>query len=197
MRQRIIPILDNGHGVDTPGKRSPKWEDDTQLMEWEFNRDIVRRISDLCRASGIAYKILVPQQWDVPLAERVRRANDYASTCGMATMLLSIHANAGGGTGWECWTSRGKTRADEYATVLFNHIRAEFRNERMRADYSDGDPDKESDFYILKHTSMPAVLTENWFMDKESDCRKMLDGDFRQRIARAHFEALRYICTKG
>ena len=38
-------ILDNGHGNNTPGKRSPKWEDGTQLFEYEFNRDIVKRIS--------------------------------------------------------------------------------------------------------------------------------------------------------
>lgn len=34
-------LLDNGHGYDTPGKRSPIWPDGSQLFEWEFNRDIV------------------------------------------------------------------------------------------------------------------------------------------------------------
>ena len=32
---------------------------------------------------------------------------------------------------------------------------------RLRSDYSDGDIDREEDFYILKHTLCPAVLTEN------------------------------------
>ena len=36
-------LLDNGHGYDTPGKRSPIWPDGSQLFEWEFNRDIVSR----------------------------------------------------------------------------------------------------------------------------------------------------------
>ena len=31
-------LLDNGHGYDTPGKRSPIWPDGSQLFEWEFNR---------------------------------------------------------------------------------------------------------------------------------------------------------------
>ena len=39
-------LLDNGHGYDTPGKRSPIWPDGSQLFEWEFNRDIVSRIEN-------------------------------------------------------------------------------------------------------------------------------------------------------
>lgn len=39
----------------------------------------------------------------------------------------------------------------------------------MRTDLSDGDKDKESGFYILKHTIMPAVLTENLFMDNKKN----------------------------
>ena len=39
----ITILLDNGHGNDTPGKRSPIWPDGSQLLEWQFNRDIVTR----------------------------------------------------------------------------------------------------------------------------------------------------------
>ena len=35
----------------------------------------------------------------------------------------------------------------------------------MRKDTSDGDPDKEANFYVLVHTSMPAILSENFFYD--------------------------------
>ena len=41
---------------------------------------------------------------------------------------------------------------------------------RLRTDYTDGDPDMEADFYILRHTTAPAVLTENFFMDSHPDC---------------------------
>jgi N-acetylmuramoyl-L-alanine amidase len=34
-------ILDSGHGADTPGKRSPKWPDGSQLFGYEFNRDVI------------------------------------------------------------------------------------------------------------------------------------------------------------
>ncbi len=47
-----IIILDAGHGVDCAGKRSPIWGDGSQLLEWEFNRDIVRRIAAMLKSGG-------------------------------------------------------------------------------------------------------------------------------------------------
>ena len=52
-------ILDPGHGFDTPGKRSPVWSDGTQLLEWEFSRDVVRRIERRLIALNIPCQILV------------------------------------------------------------------------------------------------------------------------------------------
>lgn len=172
-------LLDAGHGADTPGKRSPVWADGTQFLEWEFTRDIVLRIAKHLPFG--AYRLLVPEAWDVPLKERCRRANA-EEDC----FVLSIHANAGGGTGYEVWTSRGKTKSDEYASVLFEEMQKEFFGERMRSDFTDGDADKETDFYILKHTRCPAILSECFFMDNEKDCRKLMSSHFRERIAKAH-----------
>ena len=45
---------------------------------------------------------------------------------------------------------------------------------RLRTDYTDGDPDMDADFYILRHTTAPAVLTENFFMDSHPDCAFLL-----------------------
>lgn len=71
-----IVILDNGHGKETAGKRSPVWGDGSQLFEWEFNRDIVRRIAAKLDDLAIGYEILTPETNDVSLAERCRRANE-------------------------------------------------------------------------------------------------------------------------
>ena len=49
-------ILDNGHGIETPGKRSPIWKDGTQLFEWEFNRDVVRHIASKLTAQRVDRK---------------------------------------------------------------------------------------------------------------------------------------------
>lgn len=187
-----MPLLDNGHGVNCAGKRSPLWADGTQLFEWEFNRDIVRRIAAKLDDMAIRYEILTPETNDVSLQERCRRANEYQQMYNNC-VLFSIHGNAGGGTGWECYTSKGTTKADEIATLLYEEAEKEFPGWKIRKDFADRDADKEANFYILRHTVCPAVLTENFFFDNEKDCKFMLDNEFRNRIAKIHYLAIKKI----
>lgn len=187
----MLVILDNGHGKETKGKRSPVWPDSSQLLEWEFNRDIVSRLSEMLVRSGIPYEVLVPEMSDVSLSERSRRANEIYDRNNGRCFLISIHANAGGGSGIEVYTSRGETNADGIAFEIFNQLDEEFGGEwPMRADWADGDPDKEEDFYILSHTKCPAVLVELFFMDNEKDCRFILSEEGRQRCASAIYKAI-------
>lgn len=192
-----IVLLDNGHGKETAGKRSPVWPDGSQLFEWEFNRDIVRRIAEKLEADGIPYRVLVPEETDISLTERARRANEYAKEFNGKAYVLSIHANAGGGTGWEVYTSLRQTLSDAIATVFFEEAGREFVPDgwRMRSDYSDGDPDKEANFAILTKTTCPAILTENFFMDTEKDCRFIMSEDGRERIANMHVSAIKRVLT--
>lgn len=192
-----IVLLDNGHGKETAGKRSPVWSDGSQLFEWEFNRDIVRRIAEKLEADGIPYRVLVPEETDISLTERARRANEIAKENNGKAYVLSIHANAGGGTGWEVYTSPGQTPSDAIATVFFEEAGREFVPDgwRMRSDYSDGDPDKEANFAILTKTTCPAILTENFFMDTEKDCRFIMSEDGRERIANMHVAAIKRVLT--
>lgn len=188
----MIVIIDNGHGVDTKGKCSPVWKDGSKLWEYEFNRDIAARIAYRCKCNGIPFKMLVTEMHDISLAERCRRANAIYAGDNEA-FLVSIHANAGGGTGWEVWTSNGKTKSDEYATIFMEEAERELKEFTMRKDYTDGDSDKEEQFYILRHTKCPAVLTENFFMDTERDCRFILSETGRESIATMHFKAIKRI----
>lgn len=184
-------LLDNGHGIDTPGKRSPIWKDGKQLFEYEFNRDIVSRLSNLLSDAKVSHKIIVPEIYDVPLTERCRRANKEFANNGRNSILISIHANAGGGTGWECFTSIGDTKADALATYLCKEAQRELKEFSMRFDYSDKDPDKESQFYILRNTICPAILSENLFMDTERDCRFIMSDKGRDRIANLHLKGIK------
>lgn len=192
----ITVILDAGHGMETPGKRSPKWPDGSQLFEWEFNRDIVKRIQKQLDKSGIKYQILVPENKDISLQERVRRANKIYNDTKKKCFGISVHANAGGGTGFEVYTSVGKTKSDDIATIVWEEMKIEFPSKKMRLDTSDGDVDKESNFYILKNTKSPFVLTENFFMDNYNDCQLILSESGRQKIANAHVRAIKKILMK-
>lgn len=147
-------IIDNGHGINTKGKRSPKWSDDSQLFEWEFNRDIARRVSGMLDEHGIQSILIVPEIEDVTLRERVKRVNEYYHKF-HDSFLLSIHANAGGGTGWEVFTSKGETKSDSIAECFIESAKVHLPNFRIRTDTRDGDGDKEANFYILKNTHCP------------------------------------------
>lgn len=186
----MVIILDNGHGSETSGKRSPKLADGKQLFEYEFNRDIVKRIARKLNAVGIPYFVLVPEINDVSLCERRRRANEYVNKHGEC-LLISIHANAGGGTGFEAYTYHGNSKADKFAEMLYEEAEKTLKGFKVRKDLSDGDADKESNFYILKHTKCPAVLSENLFMDTERDCRFLLSDEGREAIATLHFNAIK------
>ena len=188
----MIVLLDNGHGglinkiYQTNGKRSPIWADGSQLFEGEFNRAIVARIIERLSALKIQYVNICPEHEDVSLKQRVARANEYGDA-----VYVSIHSNAGGGHGFEVFTSIGETKSDKYASIFAEEFENEFPNMKLRTDHTDGDADKEADFYVLRNTRMPAVLTENFFMDNESECKELLmTKEGRDRIAEFHVKAI-------
>lgn len=198
-------ILDNGHGDDTPGKRSPVWPGGKQLLEWEFNRAIVDRIVPLLTKAGLVAVKLVPEQHDVSITNRIIRANRIiaeANHQGDQCVLVSVHANAGSrpeqGTGFEVLTSIGKTRSDDLAEIFCRLAASTYlKNFPVRKDLTDGDSDKETNSVsILPKTNCPAVLTENLFMNTKKDCDMLLSDFGRDMIAEMHVEAIKEYARK-
>lgn len=189
-----IWLLDPGHNKSTPGKRSPEYGGQV-LREYEFTRDIVRQLAALLKWAGIEHRVLLkPEEDNVSLSERVRRANIWNGHA----VYVSVHANAGGGHGYEVYTSPGQTKSDAIATKFLESFATVFPEATPRTDISDGDPDKEAEFYVLVKTKMPAVLTESFFMDNKADCQKYLMTDEgRHLIAFAHYQAIANIEKKG
>jgi N-acetylmuramoyl-L-alanine amidase len=205
-KSNYLWIFDNGHGgiidgvYQTAGKRSPLWPDGEILYEGEFNRSIVARLIELCTDAGIEYVNLVDTQEDVSLSKRTDKANDiYRKRLDQngKCIYVSIHANgfsAESANGWSVYTSEGETKSDKVATVLATKAEAEFKGERMRKDTSDGDPDQESNFWVLRKTIMPAILSENFFMTNSDNCHDyLLSEDGRDRIAKIHFEMIQEV----
>ena len=146
------------------------------------------------RKYGIDVERIVKEEVDVPLAERCRRANEHKAS---EAILISIHCNAAGNgsdwmqaRGWEAWTSVGKTKADKLATYLYEAAEECLPGMKIRKDMSDGDPDKESQFYILKHTKCPAVLTENLFQDNREDVDFLLSEAGKRAIVDLHVKGI-------
>lgn len=165
-------LIDPGHGANTPGKRSA----DGTLLEYSWARAVSYMICDLLQAEGYDAKLLVPEQYDVSLAERCRRANQYNKK---DTILVSIHINAAGkgdkwmnARGWSIFTTKGITEADKLAECIWSQAKKIFRYPLSVRSYSSAKMghDYEENFYILMHSYCPAVLIENFFMDNKEDC---------------------------
>ena len=186
-------LIDNGHGENTPGKCSP----DGRLKEWAYTREIADRVVAGLRHRGEEAERIVKEDVDIPLSIRCRRVNKIYQESGGNAILISIHCNAAGNgsnwmqaRGWEAWTSVGQTKADKLADCLYATAEECLFGMKIRKDMADGDPDKESSFYILKHTKCPAVLTENLFQDNKEDVDFLLSEEGKRTIVSLHVKGI-------
>lgn len=195
-------LLDNGHGVDTPGKCSPKKEDGSRFKEYKFARELVECLHLKLKMMGYNVFIVTPEQNDISLKERVKRINKVVAQYGAGNcIMISIHADAAGSAdkwmtarGWTAYTTRGQNNSDKLAECLYNaaeermvndpFIKASYAgemNKLLRKDTTDGDKDKEADFYIIKGANCPAVLTENLFQDNRKDV-ELLESQYGLQV---------------
>lgn len=137
---------------------------------------------------------------DIPLKDRLRRADKLSCQMGhpiQETIIISIHVNAAGNgkkwhnaAGWSAYTFPGHTESDKLATCLYETAQKHLPGHRLRTDYSDGDPDIEKPFYILKHTYCAAVLTENGLMDSETSLSSLESEKGKRVIVALHVDGI-------
>ena len=185
----MLILIDPGHGIDTPGKRSP----DGKFLEYLWNRQIADLLLDRLMIMGIDASLVVTETNDISLSTRVQRVNKVCSKVGASNViLLSIHSNAAGdgskwmsAQGWSCYTSKGESKSDLIAECLYDVFETEFADRKIRKDMSDGDRDWEENFYVLQKSKCPAVLLENFFYDNRDECTWLLKDETKERIADA------------
>lgn len=180
----MVFLIDSGHGgilnqvsqtVPT-GAKEFKHSDGSIVYEGEINRIVKRHVLDMLKEKGIKAVDVCPTDVDLSLATRVRFVNSIAEDYGAKNcLLISLHSNAGGGTGFEIFTTRGYDSSDVYATRFFDLFKSYFPLIRLRSDFVDNDPDKEADFTILKRSICPAILPEWMFFDNYIDYKYMIN----------------------
>ena len=195
MLKNIKVLIDNGHGCDTSGKRSPKGRYGI-LYEYEFNRAIAKPLVERLKKLGIDAELVVPEDNDISLGERCRRVNRWCDKLGSKNVLfISIHANASSNcetfqkpSGWSGFVYYHSSNASKrLAQCLFDE--AEKRGllgNRAVPDchyWSAG-------FYVLKNTKCPAVLTENMFYDNMEDYEFLLSETGRETIIDLHIDGI-------
>lgn len=189
----IKVLVDNGHGVETPGKRSP----DGRLREYKYAREIASSVVSRLKERGYDAALIVEEDRDISLQDRCKRVNNWCELKGNKNVILvSVHVNAAGNgewmnaTGWSAYTSIGQTSADKLADCLYDAANEALPAKKIRTDYQDGDPDIEAGFYILKHTRCAAVLTENLFQDNKQDVDFLLSNEGREYIIQLHVNGI-------
>lgn len=172
-------LIDNGHGKETPGKRSP----DERLKEFAYTREIAERVVDGLQNEGIDAVRIVTEENDVTLSERVRRVNAF----GKDTILISIHCNAmGSGADWmpaQGWSVFVGGNASMNSKRLARQLAqtAISKNVKVRRP-SPQDLYWTANLYICQRTNCPAVLVENFFQDNREDVDFLLSEEGKQCV---------------
>ena len=184
-------LLDNGHGENTPGKRSP----DGRLREWSYTREIADMVIFGLRKKGVDAERIVKEDTDVPLSERCRRANDIYKETGKKAILVSIHCNAAGsGANWMnaklCIVyvsnnaSSNSKKMAEWLGQVAECIPVPVRKPK---------PDQlywQQNLAICRDTNCPAILSENFFQDNKEDVDYLLSREGKDAVARIHIEGI-------
>ena len=192
-------LLDNGHAKKTPGKRMTL-EDGRTFFEYEFNRDVVKRIAKRLDTLGVPYEILVPEvDEDIALSARAGRANKFCEKYGTKNCIfLSVHANAAGkgdkwmtAKGFSCYTSKGETASDPIAELFMRKAEEVLvpLGFTIRK-YSSKKYSWEDNFTVLVKTKCPAILTENMFYDNKQEVEFLLSDKGRDAIAEIHVRSI-------
>ena len=171
--------LDAGHGLYTSGKRCLKNIDANETREWYLNDRIADRLENLlsCYDCSVLRVDDTTGNMDVSLTDRCKKANNWC-----ADVYISIHHNAGinGGSG-------GGTEVYYYGTSAERKAQSQSLYDAIvRYTGLIGNrcqPVKNSGFYVIKNTKMPAFLIENGFMDSTTDTPIILTNSHAMETA--------------
>ena len=186
-------LIDNGHGVDTAGKRSP----DGSLREYSYTREIARRIVQALTAEGFDAERIVTEEEDISLRERCRRVNAVCRSLGSKNVLLvSVHNNAAG-SGGQWLSARGfsahvSLNASDRSKRLAKCLWQAALDNRLR-----GNRSVPAEMYLAQNLAMcrdtlcAAVLTENLFQDNREDVAFLLSEEGKQAVTAAHVQGIK------
>jgi len=178
-----VIVIDPGHGGQDPGATGP-----ARVQEKTVALATSIKLFKILSAAGAKIRLTRTDDSDVSLARRVEISNEAG-----ASVYISIHANAytsPAAKGMEVWTAVGQTSADPIAHSVATALKNTFPNLVFRADMSDGDYDKEANFYVLYWTLAPAILIELAFISNPAEEALLVDPAFQDTAAWAIAEGI-------
>ena len=163
-------FIDPGHGGSDPGAVG------FGLQEKNLTLDIANRVRDLLMSEyeNVSIKLSRTSDVFVSLSSRTNAANKWG-----ADFYLSVHINSGGGTGFETYRYSGVGRpTSSYQEEIHEKTleQIDLKNRGIKV----------ASFHVLRETKMPAILTENGFIDHQGDTNKLKDSSFIESLAMGH-----------
>jgi len=174
--------IDAGHGLNTAGKRCAKQFDANETREWNLNSRVATKVCEILNKNGIETMRLddTTGNTDIDLNTRVKYANN-----ANVDAVVSIHHNAGGGTGIETYVYNDACLHGEtgrMATII--------NNKAVEATGMKNRGVKTGNFAIIRDTKMLACLIECGFMDNENDTPIILTEEYANKIAKGIAEGI-------
>ncbi|MFS0781062.1 N-acetylmuramoyl-L-alanine amidase [Bacillus sp. 1P06AnD] len=167
-------FIDPGHGGSDSGAIG------NGIQEKNITLAVAIRVKNLLlsRYSNVEVKMSRTGDTFPSLSDRTNAANAWG-----AHFYLSIHINSGGGTGFEDYIFPGSGAP---TSIYQNTIHAEIMKQ---VDFVDRGK-KQSNLHVLRESRMPAILTENGFIDKAEDAVKLKNSAYLDKIALGHVNGL-------
>jgi N-acetylmuramoyl-L-alanine amidase len=179
--------LDDGHGMETSGKRTPHIPELGRFVhENEFNKAVVGYLDTELRRCGFRTLLVAPTDADTPLSTRINLANAQK-----VDAYISIHYNAldgkfdgndPEGSSIHIYTGQTNKESGKLAQAIAKYLKG-------------GTPQKfrgiiENDFAVLRETNMIAILSENGFMDNKREALLMVNPAFQKEVAKEHAQGI-------
>ena len=163
-----------GHGGNDPGANSD------YMTEKEYNLKTAKFVAQYLKEAGVEYKLSRTADVDTDMDSKVAMCNAYNPD-----LVIDIHYNAGGGTGFEVYYSRvggtSKTLAENINTEMKKLMKS--RGVKTKLDSNGRDY-----FAIIRLTDATAVLLEGGFVDTKSDA-DYIKANY-SKIARAYADGI-------
>ena len=173
-----ILVLDAGHATVTLGKQTMNGSRGI-VKEWTMNNNVCNKIANILKDYDVTiYRTDdTSGKTDISLSERVKRCNNYKPD-----LFVSIHQNAGGGTGTEVyWHTRGTAEDKKVASIVAPKLASKtgMRNRGV----------KQARFAVLG-CNATAILVEGGFMDTKADYEIITSDKGQQQYAEAVAESI-------
>jgi N-acetylmuramoyl-L-alanine amidase len=166
--ENSLVVLDAGHGGSDPGAERG------DIAEKEITLDIVERLKNDLQSKGLKVILTRANDTFVSLEDRVKITNSASPNC-----FVSVHVNSMETTttihGIETYyqTEQSKALADVIHDSLVDNLEAPNRNVRKAR------------FYVVNHTSVPAILAEVGFISNKEERERLISSDYQAKVAEA------------